>query len=269
MAVSNIAWAVEADPRMAARLSRAGVDGVELAPSKYFGDLELAERGRVEALRAAWAGRGLPVAATQSLWFGKPDLTLFGDAGQRRRSQDYLIAALRVGSWLGAHAQVFGSPKNRLRGVMPMDEALDSAADYFRPVAQAAAELKTCLAFEPNPAAYGCDFCVNADEGAELVRRVGHPAFRLHLDAAGMFLAGDDGLDCVRRLGPALVHFHLSAPQLAPVGPGAGPDYAGLIGGLRSAGYDRWVSIEMRQVGEDGVEAAAAAADFIAPLVRV
>jgi sugar phosphate isomerase/epimerase len=268
LAVSNIGWAVEADERMALRLKAAGVDGVELAPSKYFGDLAAVERGRVDALRAAWEARGLPVVATQSLWFGQPSLKVFGSADERRRSQDYLVAALRVGAWLGAHAQVFGSPKNRLRGALPMDEALDSAAEFFRPVAVAAAELGTCLAFEPNPTAYGCDFCVRSDEGAELVRRVGHPAFRLHLDAAGMLLGGDDGVACARRLGSQLVHFHVSAPELAPVTATAGPDYRGLLDALRGAGYTGWASIEMRQAGEDGVEAVAAAAELIAPLAH-
>jgi sugar phosphate isomerase/epimerase len=266
LAISNIAWDTAADDAMAERMRALGAGGVELAPPKCFKDLAAATRAEADGVRAAWKKRGFDIVATQALWFGRPELKVFGTPQERATAQAYLIHVLQIGAWLGAKAQVFGSPKNRLKGELSWTQALASGAEFFKPVAEAAAKMGTCLAFEPNPTAYACDFGINAAEGEALVAAVAHPGMKLHLDAAGMFLAGDDGVACARRLGAQLVHFHLSAPNLAPVTPDAGPDYPGLIRALHEAGYQGCLSIEMRQHEGNGVAAAAAALAFLAPL---
>src|SRR5262245_32307461 len=115
------------------------------------------------------------------------------------------------------------------------------------------------LCIEPNPPAYGCNFVTNSSEGLALVRAVDAPGFGLHLDAAGMVLAGEDPLAAIVAARSYLHHFHASEPQLAPLVP-AGIDHARIGRTLRRVGYDGWVAVEMRRA-DDAVGALARAVD--------
>ena len=77
-----------------------------------------------------------------------------------------------------------------------------------------------------------------------------HPGFGLHLDAAGLTLAGDNPIEVIPEAMPYLRHFHLSEPFLGEVGPGK-VDHASIKDMLKKFGYDRIVSIEMKP-GETG-----------------
>jgi sugar phosphate isomerase/epimerase len=46
-------------------------------------------------------------------------------------------------------------------------------------------------------------------------------------------------------------HFHASEPHLVPLGQG-GVDHAAVASALRSAGYERWVSVEMAGANAGG-----------------
>jgi D-psicose/D-tagatose/L-ribulose 3-epimerase len=104
----------------------------------------------------------------------------------------------------------------------------------------------TCLCIEPNPRRYACNFVVNANEGAELVRSVNHPGFGLHLDAAAMFLEGDDPGELWPRVGSLVRHFHISEPDLGDFCSPKVPHRANLDF-LSSTNYAGWCSVEMRE----------------------
>lgn len=265
LAISNIAWKASEDDAVAEVMRRAGADAVELAPTVYWKDPLAAARSDRVALRDAWAARGLPVAALQSLLFGFPDLNLF-DASTRGAMLDRLRGMLAVAADLGAGPLVFGSPRNRRRGDLTWAAALEVAVPFFRELGDEAARLGVCLCVEPNPPAYGCDFVTTAAEGRELVERVGASGFRLHLDAAGLLLAGDEPAVEMARSVHLLSHVHFSAPQLGPVGPGSAVDYTAVAAALRAAGYGGVVSIEMRPA--PGLEETLRAVDAAIRTVR-
>ena len=75
-------------------------------------------RSDIAEYRRSWEDRGLQIVSLQSLLFGRSDLQLFGDDGVRAALADYLRRVIDFGAPLGAHALVFGSPKNRLRGAL-------------------------------------------------------------------------------------------------------------------------------------------------------
>lgn len=121
-----------------------------------------------------------------------------------------------------------------------------------------------CL--EPNPEAYGCDFLTCAREGADFVAAIDSPGIGLHLDAAGMTLAGDDMAAEIERCGPLLHHFHASEPNLGPVDASTSVvEHETAAMALARAGYDGFVSIEMREPDpNDGLDAVRAAQRFVA-----
>lgn len=261
LVVSNIAWPASADAEVADVLAAEGVAGVEVAPTKVWPNPAEATDVELDACRAFWEGRGLPVVSAQSLLFGRPELTLFDDAANRARTLDYLTAVVRACARLGAGPLVFGSPKNRRRGALPSADAFAVAVEFFGRLADIAAREGAVVALEANPPEYGADFVTRAPEALELVRVVNRPGLRLHLDAACMTLAGDD--PAVIAAGRAeLCHFHASEPMLAPLGAGSTVPHAALAGHLRAAGYAGYVSVEMREPAPFSVESLRGAVRF-------
>lgn len=246
LAISNIAWDPADDEEVAALLVAAGVNAIEVAPTKAWPDPRKAGPDEARSERERWRGLGLDVVATQSLLFGRPDLLLFGPEDVRKRLVQHLGHLVALGGALGASVQVFGSPRNRRRDAMPAQDAIAVAVEVFREVARCAEEAATAVVIEANPEQYGTDFLTSAHDAAALVEAVDRPGVRLHLDTACMVLAGDDPVECVRRYAPLLAHVHLSRPELGPVGVSADPVHAAVVTTLKQVGYDRTVSVEMR-----------------------
>lgn len=247
LAVSNIAWPVEQDVTVADELAALGVSGIEIAPTKVWPAPLEATDAEIDAYRRFWEARGIAIVAAQALLFGRPELTLFDGAEVRERTLDYLRGVVRVCARVGAKALVFGSPKNRRAGARDRTAVQQEAIDFFGRLGAAALAEGTAVVMEANPPEYGADFVTCAGEALELVRAVGHPGFRLHLDAACMTMAGDDPGAIVPDATPYLAHFHASEPQLAPLGTGS-VAHGAFAAALAAARYDGWMSIEMRQV---------------------
>lgn len=226
-----------------------GCEGVEVAPTRWRGRPLEASAAEVASYREWWESRGLRIVALQSLLFGRPDLQLFGSAESRAALDEYLCGLISLGRSLGAHVLVFGSPKNRVRGELPLASAMSIACDFFQRAGDAAASHGVSLCIEANPAAYGCDFVTTTAEAVALCRRVNHPAIRVNGDLGGMTMAGEDPARALEDAGQWIGHFHASEPQLAELGT-AGADHASAARGLAAIGYDGWVSIEMGDTGE-------------------
>lgn len=246
LAASNIAWPADADDDVAAILRGLGAEGAELAPTKVFGELREAH-ATAPAVRERWESAGLPIIAFQSLLFGRPDLTVFGDRTAQSALREHLRVVSGLAESLGARTLVFGSPGNRLvpPGMSPL-AAQDLARQVFQNLGQIAVDHGTCLCLEPNPTQYGCNFVTTAADGDRLVREVDHPGFRLHLDTAAMTLAGDPIAESITRSADILAHFHASNPNLSPV-ESAGVAHHEAAEALRRISYDGFVSMEMRE----------------------
>ncbi|MFO0805258.1 MAG: sugar phosphate isomerase/epimerase family protein [Gemmataceae bacterium] len=245
LAVSNIAWPREQDEAVAELLNEHGVAGIEVAPTKLFAKPLDANDSDIAAVRRFWAERGLAIVAAQSLLFGKPELAIFESAGTRAATLEYLGGIVRLCAKLGAGAMVFGSPKNRRAGSLPTDEAMRIAVEFFTRLGESAASAGTCIVMEANPPVYGADFVTRAADAIELVERVNHPGFRLHLDTGCMTLAGDSIADTFARGSKWMKHFHVSEPNLDPPGTSGKVDHATFASELRN--YTGWISLEMRE----------------------
>jgi sugar phosphate isomerase/epimerase len=255
LAMSAIAWEPPDDDEAARILREHGFTGVELAPTKIFAHPDKSTDTEIAACRAAWDARGLRIVALQALLFGRPDLTVFGDA--RDATIEYLSGVIHLAARLGAGALIFGSPRNRARGSLPMAQAWPRAVEIFRMLGAVATKAGTCLCIEPNPPRYGADFVTTSTEALQLVEEVASPGFGLHLDAACARLAGEDFPARLRASARALRHVHLSEPDLDPVRDSGTVDLPRVATALRDISYTGYVSVEMRPAGLDAVRAAA------------
>jgi D-psicose/D-tagatose/L-ribulose 3-epimerase len=257
LAVSNIAWDTGADDAAASVLVREGVDGIELAPTKWRADAFDAPARDVATLRTQWEDRGLPVVAMQSLLFGRPELQLLTNEPERRALLDHLRKVADLAAGVGARALVFGSPKNRVRGDRPLDESMNIARDLFRALAPHARDRGVTFCIEANPPEYGCDFITRTPDAAELCRRIDDPSVGVNVDLGGIIIGGEDPAASIADAAPFVRHVHASEPQLAALASTAVHERA--ASALREMNYDGWISIEMR---------AAPAADQLAALER-
>src|SRR5215813_6381028 len=256
LAVSNIAWNDADEPTVFTLLRQHGVTGIEVAPTRLWPDWSGATPAAARAARTRFADAGFEVPSFQAILFGKPELGLFADP---LAFVDHISRVADLAAELGAHRLVYGAPKSRDRGSLSEAAAVTRAVDVFRLAAAACAARDTMLCIEPNPPAYGCNFVTNSSEGLALVRAVDAPGFGLHLDAAGMVMAGEDPLAALVAARSHLHHVHASEPHLAPLAP-ASIDHARIGRTLRRIGYDGWVAVEMRRA-DDAVPALARAVD--------
>lgn len=258
LAVSNIAWSAADEPEILALFQREDVSGVEMAPTKWRDDPLEAPAVDVVALRKRWEEAGISIVSLQSLLFGRPDLQLFGDAKARAALHDFLVRTMDFASLLGARSLVFGSPKNRLRGSLSVEDAMTVATDFFRRLAIDAAERGCVICLEANPSVYGGDFLLKTAEAAELARRVAHPAVGVNVDLGTMMLNAEDPRAEIVRARELIGHVHVSEPQLAEIAESPAHDAA--ADALASVDYPHWLSIEMRAAGEGENVAAVARA---------
>ena len=253
LSFSHIAWPTEQEADSLVLLGQLGLDEIELAPRRAFGDPLRATESAVRE-RAAWyQHRGFRIGSFQALLFGTEGLELFGTAESRQRMKSVLIAIGRIAGWAGAGPMVFGSPNNRLRGSISHPSAIRQATAFFREVGDACAQAGSCLVIEANPEAYGADFCTRLEQAAELVQAADSPGFGLHVDAGGLALSGEAFEPVLRDAARLLRHVHASQPNLVSF---AEPDpvHARIAQTLRQIAYAGSIAIEMR-TQPDGLQA--------------
>jgi D-psicose/D-tagatose/L-ribulose 3-epimerase len=249
LAISNIAWTPTEEPAVAAVLQELGVKYVEIAPTKVWDDPLAVTDEQIAEYLDFWKGYGIEVVAFQSMLFPRPDLKIF-EAATRDETREYLADFTHLAGRMGAGVMVFGSPKNRQRGDMPLEEAEPIAREFFGSIGDVAVTQGVKFCIEPNAPQYACDFVSTAAEGLALVEAVANPGFGLHLDIACMTLAGDDLHASITAAAEQLCHFHISSPMLETVEEREDMDHQTAADALREIGYDKYVSIEMRPAEE-------------------
>jgi sugar phosphate isomerase/epimerase len=101
--------------------------------------------------------------------------------------------------------------------------------------------VKLCLEPLSPPEA---DFVNTCAEAVQLLDRVNHPNFVLHLDVKAMSTDEAPAPELIRRHAPRTGHFHANDPNLR--GPGFGAtDFVPIFQALRDSGYPGWVSVEV------------------------
>jgi sugar phosphate isomerase/epimerase len=228
-----------------------GYTGLEVAPftlAPRVTDVSAAQR---QTLRRQTADAGLRIpglhwllAKTEGFQITAPD------EGVRRRTSDYLVELARCCRDLGGDLMVFGSPaQRRLPAGHKRAEAADFAADTFRRALPGIADYGVKLCLEPlsPPEA---DFINTCAEAVELLDRVNHPNFMLHLDVKAMATDEAPAPELIRRYAARTGHFHANDPNRR--GPGFGDtDFVPIFRALRDSGYAGWVSVEVFDYSPD------------------
>lgn len=229
-----------------------GYEGVELAPYTFAPEgvegLAAADMVRV---RRAVRSAGLEVVGLHWLLLGPAGVHLTAEEPEvRRRTARYLEALVACCAELGGSILVLGSPRQRS---LPLGtaraEGLRRAAEALAGAVAAAASAGVRWALEPLPAP-DTNFLNTLDDCLELDRLLGGgPALGVQIDAKSLCAEageGGDPADVVRAHAASAGRFaHVHANDRNLAGPGEGDTAFGpLLGALRAAGYDGWVSVE-------------------------
>jgi len=244
LAISNIAWEQHDDPIILELLKANGVTGIEVAPTKLWLDWEGASHKAAAEYRKFMNAKEFDLPAMQAILFGKPELQLF-DKSSHVDFLEHIKLVADLANGFGSKVLVFGAPKNRRRGQVSYNEAIDIASDFFYKAGEICSKHGCCIALEHNPIEYGCDFITNVLDAKKLVELVSHKGFKLHLDSAGLHMCGGD-ISTMIKTAKDFVHYHISEPMLEPIFGGVVNQGEG-IDTLRAMNYKHWVSIEMKQ----------------------
>ena len=228
-----------------------GYQGLEVAPftlARLITDVP-AERRR--ELRRQAADHGLTLlglhwllAKTEGLHLTSPEESVRG------RTADYLIDLARCCADLGGDLMVFGSPgQRRIPSGASRQWAADYAVDTFRRARAGIADHGVKLCLEPL-APPEADFLNTCAEAVELLDRIDHPNFVLHLDVKAMSSEGTPVPDLIRRYAGRTGHFHANDPNRR--GPGFGAvDFVPIFRALRESSYAGWISVEVFDYSPD------------------
>lgn len=232
-------------PRICQRVAELGYTGLELAPFTLAPRINDVSAARRTELRRQAEDAGVRIiglhwllAKTEGFYLTSPDPDV------RRRTGEYLAELARAAADLGGDILVLGSPlqRNLLPGVI-REQANDFALDTLSYCTHALEDCRVYLCLEPlGPAE--TTFLNTASEAVTLIRRLGHPFVRLHLDVKAMSTELQPVPEVIRANAEFLHHFHANDPNRR--GPGFGDtDFHPIFAALRGVNYSGWVSVEV------------------------
>lgn len=244
--ISNIGWADPFDKSVLKILSQAGIQGIEVAPTKFFPGWAGINAASLKEVRKKLEDQGFLIPSMQSLFFGVSGLeSVFKSETQILQ---HLELVSDVGAALGAKVLVFGSPKLRLKHGTEQD-----LLEIFRKAGDICRKKGVTLGLEANPVEYGGEFWFDNVEVQNFVKELSHPAIAFHFDSGALAMTNYTITEH-----PAPVHFHLSAPKLVRLDQGQ-LDYAEIDRIIKNFDYNSWCVIEMLTTPAEELESISAA----------
>jgi sugar phosphate isomerase/epimerase len=228
-----------------------GYQGLEIAPFTLARSIDEVSADRRRELRRQAEEHGLTLLGLHWLLAKTEGLQLTAsDAVVRQRTADYLVSLARCCADLGGDILVFGSPaQRRIPAGSTRAQAVDYAVDTFRRAQDGIADSGVKLCLEPL-APPEADFINTCDEALEILDRLAHPSFLLHLDVKAMSSEAMPVPDLLRRHAGRTGHFHANDPNRR--GPGFGAvDFVPIFRALRDSDYAGWVSVEVFDYSPD------------------
>ena len=228
-----------------------GYTGLEMAPFTLAPRIIDVTAEQRRTLRRQAEDRGVQIIGLHWLLAKTEGLQITAaDETTRERTADYLIELARCCRDLGGDLLIFGSPAQRkIPAGATKAQAADYAVDTFRRAMPSIADHGIKLCLEPLTPAE-TEFINTCREGIELLDRVKHPNFVLHLDVKAMSADEAPVPELIRRHAARKGHFHANDPNRR--GPGFGKvDFVPIFRALKESRYNGWVCVEVFDYSPD------------------
>lgn len=226
-----------------------GLSGLEVAPSRVWHDTWLGlKNSDVSGYRKSVEAAGLKIIGLHSLFYDHPELGLFRDPETRRQTLDFMEHLSKMCRDLGGSTLTYGG--GRKRGSVSLEKAFTESEAFFADLIPRIESHGTVFCFEPlGPA--DSDFINSVYDSIRLVESIDHPALRVQLDAKALVANQELNDDVFRDSAPCLVHVHANEPDLGILGSSGLIDHPLIGSSLQEIGYEGYVSIEQKMIGED------------------
>jgi D-psicose/D-tagatose/L-ribulose 3-epimerase len=233
-----------------------GFDGVEIP---IFEPDDVDVKATKDALKAA----GME-CTTCSILGDDRDL-ISDDPAVRENAKKYMKDCVEICAALGS--PIFCGPLysavGKLVGRSRTQEEWDLAVTGLRELAEVAGDNGVTLAIEPLNR-FETYFINIAEDAVKLVRDVGHPNVKVHLDTFHMNIEEKDLYKAIKSTGELLSHMHCCENDRGA--PGSGHvDWDGVFKALHELNYDGWIVIESFVPGIEAIAKAAAIWRELAP----
>jgi sugar phosphate isomerase/epimerase len=237
--------------RVCRRVAELGYQGLEIAPFTLARSITDVTTERRRELRRQAEEQGLTLLGLHWLLAKTEGLELTSpNSSVRQKTADYLVALARCCADLGGDVLVFGSPaQRRVPAGATRTQAADYAIDTFRLARSGIVDCGVKLCLEPL-APPEADFINTCAEAIEILDRLDHPNFVLHLDVRAMSSEKTPVSDLIRHHAGRTGHFHANDPNRR--GPGFGAvDFVPIFRALQETDYAGWVSVEVFDYSPD------------------
>jgi sugar phosphate isomerase/epimerase len=216
LGVSSLGWEPDEDTQVIDVLLEAGIQFIDLVPTKYLSWDCDSITDTTTRIRKKWLESGIRIRAVQSLFYGAGPMNILS-------REDWPAILMHFGKvfsvtkGLGGDRVVFGSPANRQKGGLTPSDANQLAIEFFEILAGRASEHECLVLFEPNPEAYNCDFVNTTFESFGIVEAVNHSNLRTQLDLGTVYY-NEENLDSILHSGINNIGYvHLATKQLMPL----------------------------------------------------
>lgn len=227
-----------------------GFTGLEVALSRVWPyDWNYPDTAKVEAYRRSVEAVGLTIVGLHSLFWERPELSLFGNAETVERTMDFLVQLSAVCRDLGGITLIYGSQTARTKGKKSIEQANAETVDFFSQLSHRIEGHGTCFCIEPLEREVA-DYVHSVLDSLAIVKTVDHPALRVQIDAKAMAMENEVRPETFEAVRDFLVHVHANEPGFDPLGTSGMVDHAQIGAMLNAIGYDGYVSIEQRMIGE-------------------
>lgn len=245
LSASNLAWDITRDKAILQELKELGFRGLEIAPSKLFGDTPyeaLAESKQYADY--VHTDFGLSICSMQSIWYKRTE-NIFVSEDERKTLLDYTFKAIDFAANIGCKNLVFGCPKNRsIPANLTKKEAKKIFIDFLNKVNDYASQKDVFLSLEANPTIYNTNFLNTTSETAKLLKDANLSNIGLNLDF-GAIIQNREKIEDFANLIPFIKHVHISEPFLAT--PKHRIKHKKLAELLEGSNYSGYVSLEMKE----------------------
>lgn len=263
LSISNLCWGNTPIENMARKLSKVGIQGIEIAPTAVWKNLDEVSKEKAFTFRAMLLANDLAISGVQSLLFGQPSFQLF-DKSSWPAMELHLHKVIQIAGFLGASVAVFGSPKNRVRGNLSYDQSNEIASIFLKRLIPHLEEANLVLTLEPNAPQYGADFLTNYREVVQLSEAINSTWIKPQIDTGCAAMVGEKPEDLFREFTPR--HIHLSAPHLGTILPIK--DNLSLLQLLAKEKYQHWIVIEMLNASQNGLKLSLETAKWVVDEAR-
>ena len=244
LACSNLSWKIEDTDKVLTLLKEKFFNGIELAPSKLFGNFELKKDhiAHIERIKRIY---NLPTVSIQSMWFGLTH-NIYRSKEDRfillKRTKRLVVFADKI----GCRNIVFGCPKNRNIPENMFNSskkiAEEIALDFFYKIGMYCKKHSTILSLEANPNIYGTNFLNTTLDCIDFTNKLSISSIKTNLDF-GTVIYNQEKLNEIEPNLKKINHVHISEPYLKLIK--KSEKHKELFKILQKNNFDGFVSIEM------------------------